>query len=52
MAVTRKKTSFTISEEADKLLGKIAEKERRSKASMLEVLILDHATKAAITLGG
>jgi predicted transcriptional regulator len=46
----KKKTSFSISENVDSLLSKLAEKHSRSKASMLEVLVKDAAARQAITL--
>jgi hypothetical protein len=45
----KKKTSFSISENVDKLLAKLADKNSRSKASMLEVLIKEAAAANQIT---
>lgn len=42
------KTSFTLSEEAVSLLKKLAIKNDRSQASMLEVLIKEAANKEKI----
>jgi hypothetical protein len=39
----KKKTSFSISADVDALLSKLAEKNSRSKASMLEVLVKEAA---------
>lgn len=45
----KKKTSFSISESVHALLGKLADKNSRSKASMLEVLIKEAAFAQQIT---
>jgi len=50
MATQRKKTSFTISQLADNLLAALSDKNDRSKASMLEVLIKEEANRQGITL--
>jgi hypothetical protein len=42
------KVSFTLSEDAMKLLKKLAEKNLRSAASMVEVLIIEAAKKEKI----
>ncbi len=39
----KKRTSFSLSESALELLKKLADKENRSSANMLETLILDAA---------
>lgn len=44
------KTSFTLSEEALELLKKLAEKNDRSSASMLEQLIKEAAKKEKIVI--
>lgn len=47
MAV-KKRTSFALSEEAIKALKLLAEKNKRSSANMLELLILEAAKKEKI----
>lgn len=42
------KTSFTLSSDAIDLLKKLAEKNRRSSASMIEELIIEAAAKQKI----
>lgn len=42
------KTSYTMSEEADVLLAKVADKDDRSKSAMLEKLIKDAAKAMGI----
>ena len=44
----KQKTSFTLSEESLKLLKLLAEKNDRSQASMIEVLIKEAAKKQKI----
>lgn len=46
--MTKSKVSFTLSEEAVKLLKLLAEKNERSMASMVEVLIKDAAKREKI----
>lgn len=46
--MSKQKTSFTLSEESLKLLKLLAEKNDRSQASMLEVLIKEAAKKEKI----
>lgn len=46
--MTKLRTSFALSQEALSLLKKLAEKNERSQASMLEVLIKEAAKKEKI----
>ena len=46
----KNKTSFTLSEDALKLLKIIADKHGRSQANMIETLIKEQATKDKIML--
>jgi predicted DNA-binding protein len=46
--MAKKRTSFSISDEALELLKKLAEKNDRSQANMLEILIKEAAKKEKI----
>jgi hypothetical protein len=46
--MTKKRTSFSLSDEALELLKIMADKNERSQANMLEVLIKDAAIKEKI----
>lgn len=45
----KKRTSFALSEETINLLAAMAEKENRSQANMLEVLVKEKAAALGIT---